>query len=82
MFFNEIYGAYYNAVSKILAKAVEKTVIPKDIRKIVEESAFGESSIILKIPFSMKNGSWSQKMAIHRWKTNHHCLLPRWKKDG
>ena len=45
MFFNEIYGAYYNAVSKILAKAVVKTVIPKDIRKIVEESAFGESSI-------------------------------------
>ena len=44
MFFNEIYGAYYNAVSKILAKAVEKPVTPKDIRKIVEESAFGESS--------------------------------------
>ena len=27
MFFNEIYGAYYNAVSKILAKAVEKKLL-------------------------------------------------------
>ena len=56
MFFNEIYGAYYNAVSKILAKAVEKTVIPKDIRKIVEESAFGESSI--NIENSLFNEKW------------------------
>ena len=56
MFFNEIYGAYYNAVSKILAKAVEKTVIPKDIRKIVEESAFGESSINIEI--SLLSEKW------------------------
>ena len=56
MFFNEIYGAYYNAVSKILAKAVEKTVIPKDIRKIVEESAFGESSI--NIENSLSGEKW------------------------
>ena len=56
MFFNEIYGAYYNAVSKILAKAVEKTVIPKDIRKIVEESAFGESSI--NIENSLLSEKW------------------------
>ncbi len=56
MFFNEIYGAYYNAVSKILAKAVEKTVTPKDIRKIVEESAFGESSI--NIENSLFNEKW------------------------
>ena len=56
MFFNEIYGAYYNAVSKILAKAVEKPVTPKDIRKIVEESAFGESSI--NIENSLFNEKW------------------------
>ena len=56
MFFNEIYGAYYNAVSKILAKAVEKTVTPKDIRKIVEEAAFGESSI--NIENSLSGEKW------------------------
>lgn len=56
MFFNEIFGAYYNAVSKILAKAVEKTVTPKDIRKIVEESAFGESSI--NIENSLSGEKW------------------------
>lgn len=56
MFFNEIYGAYYNAVSKILAKAVEKPVTPKDIRKIVEESAFGESSI--NIENSLLSEKW------------------------
>ena len=56
MFFNEIYGAYYNAVSKILAKAVESPVAPKDIRKIVEESAFGESSI--NIENSLLSEKW------------------------
>lgn len=45
MFFNEIYGAYYNAVSKILSAAVGSPVSRKTVRQIVEECAFGESSI-------------------------------------
>ncbi len=74
MFFNEIYGAYYNAVSKILAKAVEKPVFPKDIRKIVEESAFGESSI--NIENSLFNEKWQFLKADGTTPLEHKPSMP------
>ncbi|MBQ6164590.1 MAG: WYL domain-containing protein [Clostridia bacterium] len=44
-FFSELYGAYYNAVAKILAAAVQSPVTKEDIRRIVRENAFAESGI-------------------------------------
>lgn len=58
MFFNEIYGAYYNAVSKILAAAVDNTVSRKTVRRIVQECAFGESSI------NIENSLFSEKWQL------------------
>lgn len=42
-FFSELYGAYYNAVAKILAAAVQSPVTKEDVRRIVRENAFAES---------------------------------------
>lgn len=43
MIFNEIYGAYYNAVAKIIEKAIDHPLKEKEIRTIVEDTAFTES---------------------------------------
>lgn len=43
MIFNEIYGCYYNAVNKILEKAIEKPISKDEMREIIEKNAFSES---------------------------------------
>lgn len=56
MIFSEIYGAYYNAVAAVLREAVAHPVSDADIRRIVDQHAFGES--ILAIPSALKEGRW------------------------
>ncbi len=56
MIFSEIYGAYYNAVAAVLREAVAHPVSDADIRRIVDQHAFGES--ILTIPSALKEGRW------------------------
>ena len=56
MIFNEIYGAYYNTVAKILKAAVEHPLSRSDLRQIIEENAFGES--ILNIEPALTGGQW------------------------
>ena len=56
MIFNEIYGAYYNTVAKILKAAVEHPLSQRDLRQIIEENAFGES--ILNIEPALAGGQW------------------------
>lgn len=48
MIFNEIYGAYYNTVSKIIKKAVEYKVTPEEIRSIIMKYAYSESVITIE----------------------------------
>lgn len=43
MIFNEIYGCYYDAVAKILAKASSGSINKKEMREIIEKHAFSES---------------------------------------
>ncbi len=43
MIFNEIYGCYYDAIAKILAKAVNAPITKNEIREIIENNAFTES---------------------------------------
>ena len=57
MIFSEIYGAYYNAVAAVLREAVAHPVSDADIRRIVDQHAFGES--ILTIPSALKEGRWT-----------------------
>lgn len=57
MIFSEIYGTYYNTVTEILSEAADNKMRPSDIRRIVEEKAFGES--ILTIPSELSaDGAW------------------------
>lgn len=56
MLFHEVYGTYYQAVSKILAKAVQGDLSKKDISRIVQKYAFAESWSTLTE--SLLNGDW------------------------
>ena len=56
MLFNEIYGLYYNTVSKILSKAIDNNLKNEDIEKIIRENAFNESNLI--IPRLLKENKW------------------------
>ena len=56
MLFHEVYGSYYQAVSKILVRAVRGNLTKKDISKIVEEYAFAESWSTLTA--SLLTGDW------------------------
>ena len=55
MIVSELYSAYYNAVAGILKQALEKPLTKKEIRKIVEETAFAES--FLTIEQKLLNGN-------------------------
>lgn len=56
MIFSELYSAYYNAVARILKKAVDHPLQKNEIRRIVQEYAFGES--ILNIEPSLSQEKW------------------------
>ena len=56
VFFSELYGAYYTAVAKIIRKAIESPLDINSIREIIEENAFGEST--MNIESSLLNEKW------------------------
>lgn len=56
MIFSEIYGAYYNTMSKIIEKAIEHPLEKGELSSIVEAYAFGES--ILNIDSSIVEEKW------------------------
>lgn len=56
MLFHEIYGTYYQVVSAILTEAVDRTLTRKRLNDLVQEMAFGESS--LTIPAKLQQQKW------------------------
>ena len=56
MIFDELYGAYYNAVARILRTAAERAVTKQEARRIIEEQAFSES--VLAIEPALFEGQW------------------------
>jgi len=56
MIFNEIYSAYYNTVAQIVTHIIEDGAKEKDLQKIVNQYAFGES--VLTILPALKSGKW------------------------
>ena len=56
MIFNEIYSAYYNAVAKIIEKVTEGKCDERELGKIIDRYAFGESMLTL-LP-SLKSEKW------------------------
>lgn len=56
MIFHEIYGCYYTAVEKIIARALEGGIGADEMKKIVDETAFSESFLSVLPPLS--EGRW------------------------
>lgn len=56
IFFNEIYGTYFNVVSSILQQAQAGELTVEKLNRIVQEQAFGDS--YLTIPKSLKDCEW------------------------
>ena len=56
MIFSELYSAYYNTVARILTAAIEQPLEKKELRTIIEETAFGES--ILNIEPALCGERW------------------------
>ena len=54
--FHEVYGAYYNALAKILAMAVRRDLTPAKLYGAVRDQAFGESGMYL--PDRLLSGEW------------------------
>ena len=48
MIFSELYGAYYNAVARILKEACSHPLSKAEMRKIVRQEAFGESLLTIE----------------------------------
>ena len=56
MIFSELYSAYYNAVTAILAEAVKRPLNRSELRDIIEKNAFCEST--LNIESAIDNERW------------------------
>ncbi|MDO4620561.1 MAG: WYL domain-containing protein [Lachnospiraceae bacterium] len=56
MLFHEIYGTYFQAVARILTAAVDHNVTDGEIRNLIREHAFEESS--LNIPEALGGARW------------------------
>lgn len=56
IFFNEIYGTYFNVVSSILQQAQTGELTVEKLNRIVQEQAFGDS--YLTIPKSLRDCAW------------------------
>ena len=56
MLFSEIYGNYFTALARILAKAVDGNLTGKEMNAIIQNTAFGES--LLTIPSALDEERW------------------------
>ena len=61
MIFSELYSAYYNTVAAIIARILSGGAGEKEVQKIVEEKAFGESALTV-LP-AIKSERWQ---VVHR----------------
>ena len=74
MIFNEIYSAYYNTVSKIIAYILQGNADEKVINEIISKNAFGES--VLTILPSLKSGKWQLVKADMTTPIEHIPTMP------
>ena len=56
MLFSEVYGTYYNVIAAVLSEAVADTLTRQRLNALVQEKAFGEST--LTIPSNLQDGTW------------------------
>ncbi len=72
--FSEIYGAYYNAVSHILCRAVEAPLTMEQIRSVALKYAFSES--VIPIEAAIKSQSWQLILPDGSSPIKHKPLIP------
>lgn len=74
MIFSELYSAYYNTVARILKEACTHPVSKAELRKTVEQEAFGES--LLTIEPAMLGEHWQLLNADGTTPIRHVPTLP------
>lgn len=74
MIFSELYSVYYNAVAKILARAVAGALDAPTLRRVVEETAFGES--VLVIPEALRSRRWQLLLPDGTTPLRHAPTMP------
>lgn len=74
MLFSEVYGAYYNAISSLIACAVEGALTRETMESIVREKGFEES--ILTIPEALENQSWPLIRGDYTTPLEHKPTMP------
>lgn len=74
MIFSELYSAYYNAVARILKRAVEGDATERELQRLVAESAFSESAMTI-LP-SLKSGKWQLLQADMKPVLRHAPTMP------
>ena len=74
MLFSEIYGSYFNAVSRILGQAVDGTLTGRQLNSIVQEAAFAES--LLTIPSAIAAEQWPLLDREYHTPIQHKPTMP------
>ncbi len=74
MIFSELYSAYYNAVARILKEACAHPLSKPELRKIVEQEAFGES--LLTIEPAILDERWQLLNADGTTPVRHAPTMP------
>lgn len=74
MIFSELYNAYYNAVAGILREACAHPLSKAELRKIVEQTAFGES--LLNIEPALLDERWQLLCADGTTPLRHAPAMP------
>lgn len=74
MLFSEVYGTYYNVIATVLGEAVAGTLTQERLYEIVQEKAFGEST--LTIPTNLRDGTWKLLTDDYRTPLRHVPTMP------
>ena len=74
MLFSEVYGTYYNVIAAVLGEAVAGTLTQERLYEIVQEKAFGEST--LAIPTNLRDGTWKLLTDDLRTPLRHAPTMP------
>ena len=74
MLFNEIYSVYFNAMAKIIAKALEGDLNEKEVLRIINEKAFSESMLMI-LP-AIKDEEWLVVNKDYHTPIKHHPKMP------
>lgn len=75
MIFSELYSAYYNTVAAILNVAVDHPLCKGELRKFVEQNAFGES--LLNIEPALEKERWQIIRADGTTPIRHPPSMPK-----